>query len=147
MWIERSDKKRKQRGFTLIELLVVMIIIGLLAAFVGPGLFSTLSKSKLRAAKAQIELFGTSLDAFRLDVGRYPDDEEGLQALRSDPGDLEGWNGPYLRKDVPLDPWKRDYRYLSPGEHGDYDLTSYGADGSEGGEKENQDIASWKRLV
>lgn len=147
MRIKRSEKKRNEEGFTLIELLVVMIIIGLLAAFVGPGLFSTLSKSKIRAAKAQIELFSTALDAFRLDVGRYPDDDEGLQALLSDPGDLEGWNGPYLRKEVPLDPWRRQYQYQSPGEHGDYDLISYGADGSAGGEKEDQDIASWKRLA
>lgn len=147
MRIKRSEKKRNEEGFTLIELLVVMIIIGLLAAFVGPGLFSTLSKSKIRAAKAQIELFSTALDAFRLDVGRYPDDDEGLQALLTDPGDLEGWNGPYLRKEVPLDPWRRQYQYQSPGEHGDYDLISYGADGSAGGEKEDQDIASWKRLA
>ena len=143
---KRSRHKRDERGFTLIELLVVMIILGLLAALVGPGLFSTLSKSKLRSAKAQIELFGTSLDAFRLEVGRYPSSDEGLEALRKNPGGIAGWDGPYLRKEVPPDPWGRAYKYQSPGEQGDYDLLSYGADGSLGGTGENQDIVNWKKL-
>lgn len=142
----KTRHKDRESGFTLIELLVVMIIIGLLAALVGPGLFSTLGKSKLKSAKAQIELFGTALDAFRLEIGRYPTSEEGLQALRENPGEAAGWDGPYLRKEVPLDPWGKPYHYQSPGEQGDYDLFSYGADRSPGGEGENQDIASWKRL-
>jgi general secretion pathway protein G len=135
---------RKKQGFTLIELLIVMVIIGLLAALVGPKLFGKVSLAKLKAAKAQIELFGTALDALRLDVGRYPTTEEGLKALREKPSDMNAWKGPYLPKEIPTDPWGKAYVYKSPGEHGDYDLISYGLDGVEGGEGENQDIVSWK---
>ena len=136
--------KRNERGFTLIELLVVMVILGLLAALVGPKLFPKLGKGKQHAAKAQIELFGEALDQFRLDTGRYPTTSEGLDALIHNPG-IEGWDGPYLRKNVvPKDPWGRPYQYQSPGSHGDYDLFSYGADGSPGGEGENKDITSWE---
>jgi general secretion pathway protein G len=137
---------RKNRGFTLIELLIVMIILGLLAALVGPKLFGKVSTAKLKAAKAQIELFGTALDALRLDVGRYPTTEEGLKALREKPSDMNSWKGPYLPKEIPLDPWGKPYVYKSPGDHGDYDLLSYGLDGVEGGEGENQDIVSWKDI-
>ncbi len=143
--LERLSGEGKQKGFTLIELLIVMVILGLLVALVGPRLFGHLGKSKLKAAKAQIELFGTALDSFRLDVGRYPTTEEGLQALRTNPG-VEKWDGPYLKKEVPLDPWNRPYVYRAPGEHGDYDLFSYGRDGSPGGEGEDQDVVSWKDL-
>ena len=135
----------KNEGFTLIELLVVMIIIGLLAALVGPRMFSKVGKSKQAAAKAQIEMFGTALDAFRLDVGRYPTTEEGLKALIEKPAGVENWDGPYLRKKViPLDPWGRPYHYKSPGDHGEYDLFSYGRDGIPGGKGEDADIVSWK---
>ena len=134
------------RGFTLIEIMIVMIIIGLLAALVAPKFFGRLSTAKLSSAKAQIELFGTALDAFRLDTGRYPTTEEGLKALREKPSGVESWSGPYLPKEIPLDPWKRSYIYKSPGEHGEYDLLSYGFDGVEGGEGENQDIVSWKDI-
>jgi general secretion pathway protein G len=139
-----TEMKRRERGFTLIEILIVVIIIGLLAALVGPRLFGKLSMAKLKAAKAQIELFGTALDAFRLDTGRYPTTEEGLKALREKPSGLENWQGPYLPKELPNDPWGRAYVYKSPGEHGEYDLISYGLDGVEGGQDENQDVVSWK---
>jgi general secretion pathway protein G len=143
----KKREKRRENGFTLIEILVVIIIIGLLAALVGPRLFGKVSTAKLSAAKAQIELFGTALDTYRLDVGKYPTTEEGLKALREKPSGVEGWNGPYLPKEIPLDPWKRPYIYKSPGEHGDYDLISHGLDGAEGGEGENQDVVSWKDIV
>jgi len=135
---------QRQRGFTLFEILVVITILGLLAALVGPRLFGKVSMAKQKAAKAQIELFGTALDTFRLDVGRYPTMEEGLKALRDKPSGAEGWQGPYLPKEIPVDPWNKPYVYKCPGEHGDYDLLSYGLDGTEGGEGENLDIVSWK---
>jgi general secretion pathway protein G len=143
--MERRKIKR-EKGFTLIEILVVVIIIGLLAALVGPKLFGKVGIAKQSAAKAQIELFGTALDTFRLDVGRYPTAEEGLKALREKPSGVEGWQGPYLPKEIPVDPWGTPYVYKSPGEHGDYDLISYGLDKVEGGEGENQDIVSWKDI-
>jgi len=136
-------QRKNHKGFTLIELLVVMIIIGLLAALVGPRLFGKVGTSKTKAAQAQIEMLGTALDMFRLDVGRYPDSAEGLDALRDEPSGVEKWSGPYLPKSVPLDPWTRPYEYSSPGEHGDYDLSSNGADGTPGGEGENVDIVNW----
>ncbi|NOX21138.1 MAG: type II secretion system major pseudopilin GspG [Nitrospirae bacterium] len=121
-----------------------MMILGLLAALVGPKLFPKLGKGKQHAAKAQIELFGEALDQFRLDTGRYPTTSEGLEALIRNPG-VEGWDGPYLRKNViPKDPWGRPYHYQSPGTHGEYDLFSYGADGAPGGDGENKDIVSWE---
>lgn len=140
----KKEKRRHKQGFTLVEILVVIIIIGLLAALVGPRLFGKVSTAKQKAAKAQIELFGTALDTFRLDIGRYPTTEEGLKALREKPSGAENWQGPYLPKEIPVDPWNKDYVYKAPGEHGDYDLISYGLDGAEGGEGENQDIVSWK---
>ena len=143
----KSKLQRSGKGFTLVEILVVIIIIGLLAALVGPKLFGKVSVAKLKAAKAQIELFGTALDALRLDVGRYPTTEEGLKALREKPSGMEAWKGPYLPKEIPLDPWGKAYHYKSPGEHGDYDLVSYGLDGAEGGEGENQDVVSWKDIT
>ena len=143
--IYHSNKKRNSDGFTLIELLVVMVIIGLLAALVGPRFIRQEEKAKIKAAKAQIELLGTALDTFRLDVGRYPSSEEGLEALRTKPGGLERWDGPYLKKDVPLDPWGKAYAYKSPGEHGPFDIVSYGADGVSGGEGDNHDITNWER--
>jgi general secretion pathway protein G len=133
---------RDARGFTLIELLIVMILLGLLAALVAPKMFQKVGSSKQKAAKAQIAMFGTALDAFRLDVGRYPTREEGLEALRRNPG-LQGWDGPYLPKEIPMDPWNRPYLYASPGERGDYDLVSLGGDGQGGGEGENADVNSW----
>lgn len=140
-------RRRRQAGFTLIELLVVIIIIGLLAALVGPQLFGRVGKGKQAAAQAQIELFGAALDNFRLDVGRYPTSDEGLKALLTNPGGVENWDGPYLKKqELPDDPWTHSYLYKSPGEHGDYDIISYGGDGVAGGDGENQDVVSWKSV-
>ena len=130
------------RGFTLVELLVVMVILGLLAALVVPAYLGRERKARAQAARAQIELLATALDTLRLDVGRYPTTQEGLQALRA-PANMPAWDGPYLRKDVPLDPWGRPYVYVSPGEHGEYDLYSYGSDGAPGGDGDAADVASW----
>ena len=141
---ERKNRLISQSGLTLIELMVVIVILGLLAALVAPKMFGRLGESKQKAAKAQIELFGTALDSFRLDVGKYPATSEGLQALRVSPSGVENWKGPYLPKEIPLDPWGQQYQYRSPGEHGEYDLYSFGADKAAGGEGENADIVSWK---
>lgn len=124
------------------ELLVVMVILGLLAALVGPRIWKNVTRSKITTAKTQIALLGQALDQFRLDIGRYPTSQEGLEALRTSPG-VEGYDGPYLRKPVPNDPWKRPYVYLSPGSQGDYDLSTYGLDGTPGGDGENTDVVSW----
>lgn len=132
------------RGFTLIELLVVMVILGLLASLVAPKMFSKIDSSKIKTARAQIELLGTALDSYRLDNNNYPSTEQGLQYLRNRPEDIKTWNGPYLPKEVPLDPWGNGYKYRSPGEHNEYDLSSYGADNRPGGEGENADINSWE---
>ena len=130
-------------GFTLIELLVVIVILGMLAAIVGPKLFKNVKKGKQSTARVQIEQFGQALDMMRLDVGRYPSTSEGLEALIQDQG-IDNWDGPYLKKNkVPKDPWNRDYVYQSPGSNGEYDLSTYGLDGNVGGEEENADINSW----
>ncbi len=139
---------RHWRGFTLIELLVVLVILGLLAGLVGPQVMSYLGGANTKTAKLQIEDFSTALDAFRLDMGRYPSTNEGLQALILAPGgNANRWNGPYLRKNlIPKDPWSNDYQYRAPGQHsgGAFDLYSLGADNAEGGDGENQDVVSWK---
>ncbi len=143
---ENKRNRRKEKGFTLIELLIVMIILGLLAALVGPRMFGKVGKSKQRAAKAQISLFETALDTYRLDVGKYPATEDGIQALREQPDDVKNWDGPYLPKNVPLDPWGNPYVYECPGEHGDFDIISLGAYGNQDGEDEDMDIVSWKNI-
>lgn len=137
----RSGARRS--GFTLLELLVVIVIIGLLAAYVGPKYFSQLGKSEVTIARAQIEAFEKSLDTYRLDVGRYPSTEEGLAALLAAPATAGGkWNGPYLKKAVPPDPWGHPYLYRSPGATADFDIISLGRDGQPGGSGEDADIGA-----
>jgi general secretion pathway protein G len=131
--ITSQVRKNPQSGFTLIELLVVMVIIGLLAALVVPKFFGHVDRAMQQDAQAQIELLGQALDLYRLENHKYPNTDEGLQAIAS-----------YLKKELPKDPWGNKFEYRSPGEHGDYDLVSYGADSVEGGEDNNRDIVSWK---
>ena len=132
-----------QGGFTLIELLVVIIVLGLLVGLVGPRLFGRVGQSKQAAARAQIELLGAALDQYRLDIGAYPNSGQGLDALQRNPN-APNWNGPYLKKAVPKDPWGNQYKYrCCPGQNGEYDLWSEGADGAPGGDGENADITSW----
>ncbi len=141
--VPRRPSLRDQRGFTLIELLVVIIVLGLLVGLVGPRLFGRVGQSKQAAARAQIELLGAGLDQYRLDVGAYPTTASGLDALQKNPG-VPNWSGPYLKKSAPKDPWGSPYKYrCCPGQHGDYDLWSEGADGQPGGDGENADVTSW----
>jgi len=140
-------QRKNERGFTLIELLVVMIILGLLAALVAPKFFNKVGDAKVKAAKTQIALFGSALDSMYLDAGRYPTTDEGLKSLIQRPDSLEEskWKGPYLPKNkLPDDPWGKQYVYQAPGQHGKYDLYSFGADGKEGGSGEDADIVSWE---
>ena len=141
--IKNMKQAGNRKGFTLVELLVVMVIIALLAALVGPRLFPKLGKGKQSACSAQIELIGQGLDHFRLDVGRYPTTQEGLNALMVNTG-VEKWDGPYLKKALPSDPWGKPFHYQCPGSHGEYDLFSYGRDGAPGGEGEDRDVSSWE---
>ncbi|MEA3347928.1 MAG: type II secretion system major pseudopilin GspG [Pseudomonadota bacterium] len=144
---ERTAKHRRdlqRRGFTLIELLIVMVIIGLLASLVAPTMFKKVSGAKRKTARAQIELLGTALDSYRLDNDMYPSTEQGMEALRVKPEGVNHWDGPYMPKDIPKDPWGNEYAYKCPGDHGDYDLTSYGVDGQSGGEDDKADINSWE---
>jgi len=140
-----STKFKLNEGFTLIELLVVLVILGLLAGLVGPNVMKYVGSSKIEVTKAQLEDLSAGLDLFKLDVGRYPDNKEGLQVLIKGGNDLLGWNGPYLRKKrLPLDPWNRDYVYRNPSEENDYDLLSYGADGEPDGTGEDRDLSTWE---
>jgi general secretion pathway protein G len=151
MMRQRQQRPRRrarggEAGFTLVEILVVITIIGLIMALVGPRVLNYLAESKVKAARIQVESFASSLDLFYLDAGRYPSTSEGLAALAQRPGGVETWNGPYLRTGaVPNDPWGHPYVYRSPGEHGPYDIVSFGADGQQGGTGTAADIESWAR--
>ena len=145
-WPHRGQriKRRSERGFTLVEMLVVITIIALIMSLVGPRVLNYLSESKVKAAKIQIESLATALDLYFLDTGQYPTTSEGLTALVARPGAAGFWNGPYLKGNaVPADPWGHPYLYRSPGEHGAYDIVSYGADGQEGGVGVAADITNW----
>ncbi|MEQ1880233.1 MAG: type II secretion system major pseudopilin GspG [Burkholderiales bacterium] len=134
---------RKACGFTLLELLVVMVIIGLLASYIGPRYFAQVDKSKVKTARAQIDALEKSLETYRLDTGHFPSTEQGLNAVFTRPENEPKWQGPYLKKLPPADPWDKPYVYKTPGEHGDYDLFSYGRDGKQGGNDEDADITNW----
>jgi general secretion pathway protein G len=138
-----NKKALRSYGFTLLELLVVIVIIGLLASYVGPRYFAQLGKSEAATVRAQLDGLRKALDTYRLDVGRYPSTEEGLAALSVRPAEVgDRWAGPYLSKPVPPDPWGHPYQYRSPGANGEYELLSYGKDGSAGGSSENADIGN-----
>ncbi|MCA8205131.1 type II secretion system major pseudopilin GspG [Burkholderia sp. AU33545] len=131
----------RARGFTLLELLVVIVIIGLLASYVGPKYFAQVNRSETTLAKAQLASFEKALDAFRLDTGRYPTTDEGLNALLVQPSTLANWNGPYLKREVPPDPWGRPYQYKAPGPKGDFEVKTLGKSGTPGGTGENAEIS------
>lgn len=140
----RVDSARQRNaGFTLLELLVVMVIVGLLVGYVGPRYFSQLGKSEVKAARAQINAFEKSLDQYRLDIGHYPATDQGLAALVVKPANEPKWQGPYLAKAVPADPWGNAYQYRQPGEHGEFDIWSFGKDGQPGGEGDAADVNNW----
>jgi general secretion pathway protein G len=136
--------RRREAGFTLVELLVVLIILGLIAAFAAPRVIKFVGGAKTDTARIQIERLSGILDLYRLQVGRYPSGDDGLDALMEAPAEAPNWDGPYLKKaDALNDPWDRPYLYRFPGEHGDYDLYTLGADGQDGGEGEDRDLTSW----
>jgi general secretion pathway protein G len=141
-----GTRRSGDAGFSLIEVLIALAIIGLLAALVGPRVIGYLGSSKTKTAKIQIESIAAALQLYKLDVGRYPSSAEGLRALVEKTGSAGTWNGPYLTKpEVPLDPWGRPFNYRSPGQHGDFDIFTLGADNQVGGEGENADVTSWQK--
>jgi len=142
-WSTATALRHPRRAFTLFELLIVMLIIGLLAGYVGPRYFSQVGKSEVKAARAQMDAFDKALEQYRLDTGRFPTTEQGLNALFTRPNNEPKWQGPYLKKAPPADPWGNAYQYKSPGEHGEYDLLSLGKDRRPGGSGEDADITSW----
>jgi general secretion pathway protein G len=137
-------KKKGIYGFTLLELLVVMVIIGLLVGYVGPRYFAQIGKSETKVARAQIDALEKALDQYRLDTGHYPTSEQGLAALNTRPSNEARWDGPYLKKEVPPDPWGKPYIYRQPGEHGEFDLFSNGKDGQPGGSGDAADVVNWQ---
>jgi general secretion pathway protein G len=143
MLVRLETGKRRAAGFTLLELLVVLVILGLLVGIVAPRFFGQVGKSETKVAKAQIRALEDALDQYRVDTGHYPTTEQGLAALMSPPSGEAKWQGPYLKKALPNDPWGNAYQYRLPGEHGDYDLLSLGKDGQAGGSGEAADIGNW----
>lgn len=136
----KRTSEHRNRGFTLMELLVVVVIVGLLVALVAPRYFQQIGRSERTAAANQIDSLSKATDSFRLDMGRFPRQEDGLQALVERPEGESRWNGPYLRGSVPLDPWGNPYVYRYPGTRSDYDVISYGKDGRPGGEDDDADV-------
>lgn len=139
----RLPRFSRNAGFTLLELLVVLVILGLLAGYVAPKYFAQVGKSEVKTAKAQIDALEKALDQYRIDTSRYPSTEQGLAALNAKPADEARWDGPYLKKAVPNDPWGKPYQYRAPGEHGEIDLFSYGRDGVPGGTGNDADLNNW----
>lgn len=140
---QAESSNLKARGFTLLELLVVLVILGLLVGIVAPRFFGQVGKSEVKVAKAQIRALEDALDQYRLDTGRYPSSEQGLAALMTQPAGETRWQGPYLKKALPNDPWGNPYQYRNPGEHGEFDLYSLGKDGQAGGSGEAEDVVNW----
>lgn len=135
------QRRRSEEGFSLVELIVVLVILSLLAAVVGTNVYKKLGKGREQIAKIQISELEGALQAFAFDVGRLPSSSEGLEALRQNPGNIDAWQGPYIAKELPKDPWGKPYAYRNPGTHGEFDIFSLGADGTEGNE---DDVCSWK---
>jgi general secretion pathway protein G len=141
--LSRRNPLRFESGFTLMELLVVLAILGLLMSLVGPRVLNQLGGAKVKTAAIQIKDLEQTLEMYKLDTGHYPSTDDGLRALVDNPGNAPGWNGPYLKSDVPLDPWKREYHYKFPGDNAEVDIFSYGQNGSPGGEGEDTDVGNW----
>jgi len=142
--MNETRRYRRARGFTLMELLVVLAILGLLMSLVGPQVLNQLGGAKTKTALIQIRDLEQALEMYKLDVGRYPNTNQGLQALVAKPGGVKGWNGPYLKGDVPVDPWGNAYAYKYPGERGEVDIYTYGQNAAPGGDGEDADVGNWQ---
>lgn len=142
----KISSARNSRGFSLLELLVVLLLLGAFAGIFAPKIFGQAEKAKQKAAKLEIDQIGQALDLYKLEIGRYPTSQEGLQSLMVAPSGVSNWNGPYLKRNVvPKDPWSNEYKYVSPGDQNrPYDIISLGSDGKEGGDGDAKDINSWQ---